>query len=226
MPIVPPPGRLPPPFWGPRTCLQPSCSSPLTWRTFSSEHWILNAGLAWQFLNNSGLCLSLTALGCTLRGLDNIHLFFLCLSKNYTMFVSLLFWIWCFQILFAGVKTTEAQPQREDGYRHWVLSPNSLRQVFGYLLVHYQTLLLFAAKTTFCLPAEIGMEVRCFLFVIIITTMIMFVINIIIIEYQSGCLFASKSSDIGCAMRLFSPQASCAAVWTNRQTFRTKINGK
>ena len=77
------------------------------------------------------------------------------------MFVSLLFWIWCFQILFAGVKTTEAQPQREDGYRHWVLSPNSLRQVFGYLLVDYQTLLLFAAKTTFCLPAEIGMEVRC-----------------------------------------------------------------
>ena len=33
--------------------------------------------------------------------------------------------------------------------------------LFGDMLVDYQTLLLFAAKTTFCLPAEIGILVRC-----------------------------------------------------------------
>ena len=46
------------------------------WRTFSSGHWMLDAGLTWQFLNNSGLCLSSTALECAVRsplGLDNCH---------------------------------------------------------------------------------------------------------------------------------------------------------
>ena len=77
------------------------------------------------------------------------------------------------------------------------------------IIKHYCYLL---QKQPFVCQQKLGWRFGVYLFVIIITTMIMFVINIIIIEYQSGCLFASKSSDIGCAMRLLSPQASCAAV--------------